>query len=232
MRPLKFVTWNVHKCVGRDGRFDPERIVSVLAELEADVVALQEADARFGRRHGLLDDALLARHGLRRLEVCGNTEASHGWCGNVLLVSSRVQASRATAVVMPGLEPRGALVADMVLPGGKDWRVVSCHLGLLPGCRRRQVEEVTKHLLRHRTGDALLMGDTNEWRRDSSPRSALHGMTALGLRGRRTATFPSLLPILGLDRILASRPGYFATPRGADSRMASDHIPLVMECAA
>ena len=49
---LKFASYNIHKAVGTDGRRDPDRILSVLHELGADVVALQEVDRRFGRRTG------------------------------------------------------------------------------------------------------------------------------------------------------------------------------------
>ena len=39
---LRVATYNVHACVGTDGRHDPDRVASVVAELEADIVALQE----------------------------------------------------------------------------------------------------------------------------------------------------------------------------------------------
>ena len=39
---LRVATYNVHACVGTDGRHDPERVASVIDELQADVVALQE----------------------------------------------------------------------------------------------------------------------------------------------------------------------------------------------
>ena len=42
--PLTLVTYNIHACVGTDGRFEPARIAGVLRELDADVVALQEVD--------------------------------------------------------------------------------------------------------------------------------------------------------------------------------------------
>ena len=40
--PLRVATYNVHACVGRDGRHDPDRVATVIEELNADVVALQE----------------------------------------------------------------------------------------------------------------------------------------------------------------------------------------------
>ena len=39
---LKIVSYNVHGCVGWDGRFDPGRIGAVLDETGGDIVALQE----------------------------------------------------------------------------------------------------------------------------------------------------------------------------------------------
>ncbi|MFM2281827.1 MAG: hypothetical protein RLZZ444_4058, partial [Pseudomonadota bacterium] len=58
-RSLVVASYNVHKCVGNDGRFDPERILRVIREIDPDVIALQEADKRFGERAGLMDLPLL-----------------------------------------------------------------------------------------------------------------------------------------------------------------------------
>ena len=40
--PLRVMTYNVHSCVGGDRRYDPERILKVLREIDADIIALQE----------------------------------------------------------------------------------------------------------------------------------------------------------------------------------------------
>ena len=39
---MRVATYNVHSCIGGDGRHDPERVATVIAELNADIVALQE----------------------------------------------------------------------------------------------------------------------------------------------------------------------------------------------
>ena len=41
-KTLRIVTYNIHKCRGMDARVRPERISAVLAELDADIIALQE----------------------------------------------------------------------------------------------------------------------------------------------------------------------------------------------
>lgn len=59
MDELKLASWNIRKCVGLDRRRDPRRVAGVLAELDADVVVLQEADKRLGRRPAALPHHLL-----------------------------------------------------------------------------------------------------------------------------------------------------------------------------
>jgi endonuclease/exonuclease/phosphatase family metal-dependent hydrolase len=39
---IRLATYNIHKCRGLDRRTSPQRIAAVIAELDADVVALQE----------------------------------------------------------------------------------------------------------------------------------------------------------------------------------------------
>jgi endonuclease/exonuclease/phosphatase family metal-dependent hydrolase len=47
---IRVASYNIHKCRGLDRRTDPERIAKIIAELDADVVALQEIlDVRDGR---------------------------------------------------------------------------------------------------------------------------------------------------------------------------------------
>ncbi|TIU58880.1 MAG: EEP domain-containing protein, partial [Mesorhizobium sp.] len=65
-------SYNVHKCIGTDRKFDPERTARVIREISPDVIALQEADNRFGDRAGLLDLARLEHEtGLVPVPVSG-----------------------------------------------------------------------------------------------------------------------------------------------------------------
>src|SRR5919198_4452797 len=53
---LRIASYNVHGCVGTDGRKDAARIAQVIAELDCDTVGLQEVDYRLdyiGRRVGM-----------------------------------------------------------------------------------------------------------------------------------------------------------------------------------
>jgi endonuclease/exonuclease/phosphatase family metal-dependent hydrolase len=221
-----FASYNIHKCVGVDRRFDPERVGRVIAEIGADVLALQETDRRFGDRAGLLDLAQIERHaGLVPTPVV-NGHAGHGWHGNLVLVREGLLRGL-HQVVLPGLEPRGALVVDLELPDGPV-RLVAAHLGLLRQSRRLQVERLVAHAAEQADHPTVLMGDLNEWRRGR--RSALHGFApSFGPLQHGPPTFPSYLPVLALDRILA-RPGRILGRVSAHdtplARRASDHLPV------
>lgn len=225
-RGTLFASYNIHKCIGTDRRFDPDRTAAVIAEIGADVIALQEADKRFGNRAGLLDLAALERAtGLVPVKV-ENGHSGHGWHGNLVLVREALL-RRLHTLALPGLEPRGALIVDLDLATGPV-RVVAAHLGLLRRSRRLQVERLLVHAAEASDHPTVLMGDLNEWRRGRS--SALHGFTpSFGPLGHGTASFPSYFPVLALDRILA-RPGHLLGPVAAHatplSRVASDHLPV------
>ncbi len=79
---MKIASYNIHKCKGVDGITRPDRIIRVIAEIHADVIALQEVDRRFGGKDGLLDLDRLARETGMRLLVQSDAPQGHGWHGN------------------------------------------------------------------------------------------------------------------------------------------------------
>jgi endonuclease/exonuclease/phosphatase family metal-dependent hydrolase len=219
-------SYNIHKCVGVDNRFDPGRIAAVIAELDADVLALQEVDRRFGQRTGLLNTAALERRtGLTLLHV-SDTPGGHGWHGNALLVRQG-RLLRLRRLHLPGAEARGALVAELQLPTGK-LRVVATHLGLLRRHRAMQAEALLDAIRHGSPMPTLLMGDLNEWR-PGVPSSLVGLEPFFGPLGPGQPSFPSRLPFLALDRILAHPREMLAGIEAHHSplaRLASDHLPL------
>lgn len=218
-------SYNVHKCVGTDGRFDPARVARVLGEIDADVIALQEADERTGARQGLLDlDALQRDTDLVPTHTPEN-RASHGWHGNLILARRGI-VQDVRQVRLPGFEPRGAIIVDLELKGVA-LRVVAAHFGLLRRSRSQQASalvEATQSVLR----PTVLLGDLNEWRvRNRSSLLAL--LPHFGPVHAVLPSFPSRYPLLALDRIMA-RPASLITRievhRTPLARLASDHLPI------
>ena len=229
---FRIATYNIRKCVGLDWRRRPDRIIEVIGEMKADIVALQEADKRFGPRHATLPVALLSdRTGLRALTPPGGMVSS-GHHGNALLVRDGTEVQKVRAVDLPSLEPRGALIADIRLHE-RDLRVVAVHLGLRPADRRRQAEAVLAALAVLAADGAprptILMGDLNEWSPDgpaiASFRSGLEASPPI-------RTFHTALPVAPLDRIFVGGGLHFrhvALHRSAAALRASDHLPLLAD---
>jgi len=220
---LTFASYNIHKAVGLDGRRDPERIIAVLRELHADVIALQEVDRRFGERESVLPKALLDETPWRAAPVSRRSR-SLGWHGNALLVRKDIEIDHAEPVPLPTLEPRGAVSAVLAVEDRRI-RVLGMHLDL-SGLRRR---EQIKAILRHCGGDAcptVLMGDFNQWGRGTG---AVREFTG---RWRPLATgnsFPSRRPIAPLDRIVPSDEwtcSHATVHHSALAVVASDHLPV------
>ena len=220
---FRVTTYNVHKGVGTDFRRNPERVLGVIQRLGADIVALQEADRRFrGRPPAIPPDRIGDRLDLRPVDVAG-ARLGIGHHGNALLARAGLAEVAARPVDLPGLEPRGAIVARAATPLGPV-RVAAAHLGLLRRNRAVQIAALCEELAGG-TDPVVVLGDLNEWRRDTG-----HLLLPPGFRLLRPGpSFPSRRPMAALDGIILG-PGVEAVARGvhrsAAARRASDHLPV------
>jgi endonuclease/exonuclease/phosphatase family metal-dependent hydrolase len=224
---LLISSYNVHKCVGIDKKFDPDRIAHVIGEIGADVIAIQEADKRFGERTGLLDLARLHReNSLVPVPVTSLYPKGHGWHGNLLLFREGV-VRRVQQLVLPGLEPRGALVVDIDLEAGP-LRIIAAHLGLLRHSRQQQSEAILNAVNADPSRPTLLLGDLNEWRVGKG--SSLHFLRPVFDPAKNAVpSFPSRFPVLALDRVLGHPHSLVSAIEVHDTplaRVASDHLPI------
>ena len=220
-------SYNVHKCVGVDKQFNPDRIAHVISEIGADIIAIQEADRRFGERAGLLDLARLEReNSLIPVPLAPRLPKSHGWHGNVLLFREGV-VRNVHQLNLPGVEPRGALVVDLDLAAGP-LRVIAAHLGLLKSSRNQQAEAILEAVEDAESRPTVLIGDLNEWR--MGRRSSLHMLKPVfDHTAGVVPSFPSRFPLLALDRVLGSPHNLVSSIEVHDTplaRVASDHLPI------
>lgn len=225
---MRVASYNVHGCVGADGRFDAARTVRVISQLRSDVLGLQEVDSRAGP-HANAFAALARGSGLHA--VAGpNIQAARGEYGNMLLSRWPPAAVRRLDLTVGTREPRGLLDVDLDTPEGR-LRVLVTHLGLFPRERWVQIARVRAVLARHQAPRTVVLGDLNvaRWRGPD-----LFGHHA-PRRGAAPRTFPSRLPMLALDRIQVYPPQALLVLRAHTStlaRQASDHLPLVAELRA
>jgi endonuclease/exonuclease/phosphatase family metal-dependent hydrolase len=223
---LRLASYNIHKCVGLDGKRLPERIVDVVNALQADIVALQEVDRRYAPRPAALPPRLLqaATH-LVPLDLAPEGP-SLGFHGQTILLHPRVMVQPPVLhrLDLPGLEPRGAVFADLTVAGGRV-RIVCVHLGLLRTSRMQQMEAIMGRLEALEPLPTAILGDFNEWSTRSGT-EPLNGPFRVHVPGR---SYPAGRPVAALDRIALSAgmhlldAGTLSTPI---SRRASDHLPV------
>jgi endonuclease/exonuclease/phosphatase family metal-dependent hydrolase len=159
---LNVASYNIRKAIGIDRRRKPDRIISVLRELDADVIALQEADRRFGRRESALPLAAILEHTPYQPVPVALRRGSMGWHGNALLVKRGMEILDASALELPIIEPRGAICAD-VLVRGQRVRIAGMHLDLSGLRRSEQVRHVLSHVTDCPPGlPSVLMEDFNQ----------------------------------------------------------------------
>ncbi|MBB3938705.1 endonuclease/exonuclease/phosphatase family metal-dependent hydrolase [Novosphingobium fluoreni] len=222
---ITFASYNIRKAVGLDRRRDPERILAILHEIDADVIALQEADRRFGRRMSVLPLDAIQQSGYRPVPLSMKPD-SLGWHGNALLVRRDIDLVEAAPVPLPVLEPRGAIRADLRIEG-RSVRVIGMHLDLSGLRRRHQVRSVLAHSADCASRmPTVLMGDMNEWAAKGGCFREFDSNWHVLAPGR---SFPSRHPVAALDRIIVSNECEIVgtgVHRTALSAVGSDHLPV------
>lgn len=242
---ITLASYNMRKAIGLDRRRDPHRVLQVLQEIDADIIALQEADKRMGGRGSAVPHELIDSHGMykpvhlgvrhkrmfdktrrhtdRLLKV--NTR-NIGWHGNAILVKRHIGVLDCAALELPTLEPRGAVIAELLI-GDKAMRVVGMHLDLSGLWRKRQLHAILDAIeQRPNKMPTVLMGDTNEWRTKAGCLKELNGEFHLAPTG---PSFHARHPVATLDRIIVHRDlnieaaGVHMSPA---ARRASDHLPI------
>lgn len=223
---LKVASYNMRKSIGTDRRRRPERTLEVLREVDADVIALQECDRRFGQRQGVITPHLLDEHSPWKAVQFGVRTGSMGWHGNAILVRKHAQVLDQEVIHLPALEPRGAVMADLRV-NGHVVRIVGMHLDLSGLWRRRQAHAILAHLAASTQRlPTVMMGDLNDWSAQSGCLRDFGREFTFAPTGR---SFHARRPVARLDRIMVS-PGLVVAECGvhdsASARTASDHLPV------
>lgn len=238
---LRVMTYNVHSCVGMDGKIDAERIARVIARARPDVVALQELDVGRMRTFGMDQAHLIARYLEMEFHFHPAMHLEEERYGDAILTHLPQRLVRAGPLPglagRPHLEPRGALWVAIDLHG-MEVQVINTHLGLAPRERAAQVDALLgSDWLAHEAcrEPVILCGDLN-----ASPSAPVCRRLGGVLRDVQTAvprhtpqsTFPSRFPGMRIDHIFIS-PGLEVSnieiPGSELARVASDHLPLVAE---
>jgi len=238
---VRVASWNIHRCIGGDGRRDPQRIIAAILSLDADVVALQEAETPVKSAHSSTSLPLLgslAEQGYQ--PVLGPTILfdRHSY-GNLLLTRLPVRRCERVDLSRAGREPRGLLDVSLELGRATSdacnrfplLRCLATHLGLRRGERRAQFERILQQI--DASGEVagpsqplVLLGDFNEWRQRNC---RLASIDAVLKPAPRKPSFSARWPLLALDRLWYRHAVLecYETVRTPLTRIASDHLPLL-----
>lgn len=222
---LRVATYNVHRWTGLPGgnRWHPALATRVIEELDADVIALQEALRPFDR-----DDPLerIADERGYYLTFVSTRVHRRGELGNAVLSRWPMSAVFTIDLSFSRLEQRSAVATQFKGTAGTV-SVVATHLALVDRTRHRQVHSLLEHP--HLQGPVVLLGDMNAWRRCRATRTLDDAFTALQGTRDWPASFPATKPVLALDRIYArgARVVSLHAHDTAAARRGSDHLPVL-----
>lgn len=233
MKPLKLVTWNIHKGIGgADRRYDFGRILGVLDRLAPDLICLQEVavDLPSARHHDqpkLLADYFPTLHPFFQQTV----HWKKGGYGNLILSRFPFLEKHRISLQYKNRKVRGAILAKVDTPG-RPLTLVNWHLGLGAGERLWQVQHLLRHDLWRAAADesAVIAGDFNDWRNLLGPNLLEPaGLRQASAPPARFRSFPAALPTLSLDKVFHTpdiTPHKIHVVKGAWVRPASDHLPV------
>jgi endonuclease/exonuclease/phosphatase family metal-dependent hydrolase len=220
---VRILTWNIHGAFGRNPRFNLSRVVELIDRWDPQIVALQEVDSRRDKEINPFEllQRELGEHGIGAKSIT----TDDGDYGQMLISRWPMNETVIHDLSYPEREPRRAIASVIGTPQGP-LRIVATHLGLSIHERRGQARKLIDIAGREDT-TTVVVGDFNDWFWPGSVRSAL----SRELPGRtRFRTYPSMLPLLRLDRI-------YCRPRGAllqgytdaQARHISDHLPVIAD---
>lgn len=228
MKSIRVASYNIRKAIGTDRRRSPERVLEVLAEVDADIIALQEADRRFGIRHAAIPPWLLDSLSPYKPVPLNVHVDSMGWHGNAILVRKEADIGAHDVLHLPCLEPRGATMAEVTL-GKTSLRVFGMHLDLSGLWRRKQAAAVIHAAGARDAMPTVLMGDLNEWSADRGCLADFARHYSFAPCGR---SFHARRPVARLDRIMHCgklKLQDCGVHDSAAARKASDHLPIWAE---
>ena len=236
---LRVMSYNVHSCIGMDGRVSPRRIARVIAQQAPDLVALQELDHGRLRSRGEDQASAIAEQLGYHVTFLATITRGVERYGHAVLSRWPIRTVKVAELptnsysIWP--EPRGALWSRVYL-GNMPVNVLTTHLGLSAKERLAQMQAL---LGREWLGPVLddqpivLCGDFN-----LPPGTAPYRLVADRLcdvaseEDEALYTFISTRPFARIDHIFVS--DHFAVERATVirnylTRVSSDHLPLVAE---
>jgi endonuclease/exonuclease/phosphatase family metal-dependent hydrolase len=228
---LNFLTYNIHKGIGNDRIYSLNRIISVLRNMDADIIALQEVDSGAVRTQGDYQAEIIAGELGMHFAYAMNVKLNNGGgYGNAVISRYPIESWENIDLTWTIKKSRSCLAA-VIKTEKKNLLAMNYHLGLAGIERLIQARKLMKapYFLEHSGLPSVLMGDTNDRSHRLDSVLENHGFTDT-CRDERIQTFPSFSPVLRLDKIHYNK-GWILREhhviRNGLTGAASDHLPVM-----
>lgn len=244
---IRILTYNIHRAIGFDRRFAPERITEILKQHDADIVMLQEVDEGVPRSRELnLAKELAESCDYPHYALGHNVSMRKGWYGNATLSRFPILRERNIDLTIGIRKRRGCQHTTLQLHDeqGQEFHLdaFNLHLGLSARERQKQAGLLAHSDELKMLGEntpCLVAGDFNDWR------SLLRAFYVEGLGFdcatdtetesgdvKAIRTFPSFAPQGGLDRVYYRGDMQLLAVKRCDyrlSKIASDHLAVIAD---
>jgi len=234
---IRVMTYNVHRCCGRDGKTSPERIAGIIKEYNAGIVALQELDVNQQRTSFVDQPKEIAKIlGMHYHFFPSFQPEQGGLYGNAILSSYPMQVKKTEnlpAIKTLSLEPRSAIWVN-IQAGEHSLNFVTTHLGLKGKERVLQIKELLGENWLESSecqGPVIFCGDFNVGTYSKVYRMVGKQLADVQKQGfRPQATLTSRFPFFRVDHIFVTEHfivNEIVVPRTILTKAASDHLPLI-----
>lgn len=241
---LRVVTINMHKGVSAlHTRTTVQRLRQKIRESHPDLVFIQELRQEFRSR--LHKRTIASVPGLTQFLAEGfwsdwhygkNVVYERGHHGNAILSQHPMRKGENYDISAYRFERRGVLHGEvnMMLAGGRHQRVhcFCVHLALFERGRRRQLESIMESIDELTNGEpTIVAGDFNDWRNRVGQVMSHAGFAEAfeSLHGAPARTFPSVQPVLRMDRIYVRGMRVRSAELMHDWHRLSDHLGVAAE---
>ncbi|MBN2369328.1 MAG: endonuclease/exonuclease/phosphatase family protein [Vicinamibacteria bacterium] len=242
---VRVITYNIHRAIGVDRRFRPDRIAGILSYHAPDVVLLQEVDQGVPRsRESDMARDIAAALAYPHWTAGYNVKLRQGRYGNATISRHPIVAERNIDLTIGARKSRGCQYTRIefgtVSGFPRHLNVFNLHLGLSAWERVRQIGALARSIeFAHLTQDeaVIVAGDLNDWRSLLPPVfTDIMGFSCASDRfedpRKRMRTFPSFAPTGSLDMVFYRGPIRAIrsrTSRLRIARLASDHLPVIVD---
>jgi endonuclease/exonuclease/phosphatase family metal-dependent hydrolase len=240
-KTLRVMTYNVHSCIGMDGRISPYRIARVIARHDPDIVALQELDVNRMRTGGLHQVEKLAEILKMTFHFHPSILIEEEQYGDAVLSRYPMKLMKAASLPRLGdrieMEPRGALWVEIDIEGQKI-QFLNTHLSLWrKECVLQAQALAGEHWIQaaKKQGPVVLCGDFNALPNSNACKSLGKILfdAQLKLEAHRPHnTFFGRYPWGRIDHVFVSDEVKIVkidVPRTELEKISSDHLPLIVD---